>query len=168
VSGVVISTVWSAAQPDEAPFEVALVGSPEPGAVVARVTGELDAAADPLLQQSLPRALPRADRLLMLDLSGVTFSGSAGVTALVWLSQHPEAAGRHVRAVATSRIVTGPLELTGLLVHLDVSGMPTSDRGPDSGPAAARPPADPHAMHGRSASATMGAAETPPPEGVTP
>ena len=47
-----------------------------------------------------------------LDLSGVTFFGSAGVTALVWLSQHPETAGKHVRVVATSRVVTGPLELT--------------------------------------------------------
>ena len=86
--------------------------------------GELDAASNPLLQQNLLTALRRTRRLLTLDLSGVTFFGSAGVTALVWLSQHPEAAGKHVRVVATSRIVTGPLELTGLLERLDVEGMP--------------------------------------------
>ena len=86
--------------------------------------GELDAAGNPLLQQTLLQALRRADRLLTLDLSGVTFFGSAGVTALVWLSQHPEAVGKHVEVVATSRIVTGPLELTGLLERLDVRGMP--------------------------------------------
>lgn len=86
--------------------------------------GELDAAANPLLQQTLLRALRRAERLLTLDLSEVSFFGSAGVTALVWLSQHGEAADKHVTVVATSRIVTGPLELTGLLEHLDVEGMP--------------------------------------------
>jgi anti-sigma B factor antagonist len=54
----------------------------------------------------------------------VTFFGSAGVTALVWLSQHPEAARKHVRVIASSRVVTGPLEMTGLLERLDVHGMP--------------------------------------------
>jgi anti-sigma B factor antagonist len=103
---------------------VTLVDGPEDGQVVARVRGELDAAGNPLLQQTLLQALRQADRLLTLDLSEVTFFGSAGVTALVWLSQHPEAAGKHVAVVATSRIVTGPLELTGLLERLDVQGMP--------------------------------------------
>ena len=101
-----------------------LVDGPDAGQVVARVCGELDAAGNPLLQQTLLGALRRARRLLTLDLSGVSFFGSAGVTALVWLSQHPEAAGKHVTVLATSRIVTGPLELTGLLDRLDVQGMP--------------------------------------------
>jgi anti-sigma B factor antagonist len=105
--------------------------SPEPGHVVAAVKGVLDAASNPLLQHTLLQALRQADRLLTLDLSGVTFFGSAGVTALVWLSQHPEASGKHVRVVATSRIVTGPLELTGLLERLDVEGMPGVADGPE-------------------------------------
>jgi anti-sigma B factor antagonist len=103
---------------------VTLLEGPEEGQLVAQVRGELDAAGNPLLQHTLLEALRRAGRLLTLDLSGVTFFGSAGVTALVWLSQHPEAADKHVRVVATSRIVTGPLELTGLLERLDVQGMP--------------------------------------------
>jgi anti-sigma B factor antagonist len=135
-----ISTVRSTTRDDDVPFEVSLADGPEPGCVVAFVTGELDAASNPLLQQTLLRALRRADRVLTLDLSGVTFFGSAGVTALVWVSQHPEAAGKHVRVVATSRIVTGPLELTGLLDRLDVTGMPTSDPGRDGRSAATRPP----------------------------
>ena len=114
--------------------EVTVEDGPELGQVVARVRGELDAAGNPLLQQTLLRALRRADRLLTLDLSGVTFFGSAGVTALVWVSQHPEAAGKHVRVVATSRIVTGPLELTGLLERLDVEGMPEGSARPGSTP----------------------------------
>jgi anti-sigma B factor antagonist len=109
---------------------VTLIDGPEAGQVVAQVRGELDGAGNPLLQQTLLQALRRAERLLTLDLSGVTFFGSAGVTALVWVSQHPEAAGKHVRVVATSRIVTGPLELTGLLDRLDVQGMPEGARRP--------------------------------------
>ncbi|MCZ2810846.1 STAS domain-containing protein [Modestobacter sp. VKM Ac-2979] len=107
-----------------------LADGPEPGQVIASVSGELDAASNPLLQQTLLAALRQAERLLTIDLSGVTFFGSAGVTALVWVSQHPEAAGKHVGVIATSRIVTGPLELTGLLLRLDVQGMPGVAAGP--------------------------------------
>ena len=109
---------------------MALADGAEAGQVVATVSGELDAAGNPLLQATLLTALRSAARLLTIDLSGVTFFGSAGVTALVWVSQHPEAAGKHVRVVATSRIVTGPLELTGLLERLDVQGMPDTPDGP--------------------------------------
>ncbi len=97
---------------------------------MARVRGELDAAGSPLLQQVLLHALRRAPRLLTIDLAEVTCFGSAGVTALVWVGQHPESAGKHVRVVATSRVVTGPLEFTGLLQHLDVSGMPGTEPVP--------------------------------------
>jgi len=103
------------------------------GELVAHVSGVLDAAYGPALQHQLLQALREAPRRLVVDLSGVVFFGSAGVTALVWVSQHPEAADKHVRVIATSRVVTGPLEMTGLLQRLDVSGMP-----PES-----VPPADP-------------------------
>jgi anti-sigma B factor antagonist len=128
VRGGPINTVRPAA--DDAPFQVALTDGVDAGEVVAAVRGELDAAGNPLLQSTLLKALRQADRVLTIDLSGVTFFGSAGVTALVWVSQHPEAAGKHVRVVATSRIVTGPLELTGLLERLDVQGMPVTPDGP--------------------------------------
>lgn len=67
-----------------------------------------------------------------------------------------DAAGKHVRVVATSPIVTGPLEPTGLLDRLDVTGMPTSGPDGDGGPPRRARPADPQAMHGATASATMG------------
>ncbi|MCZ2806997.1 STAS domain-containing protein [Modestobacter sp. VKM Ac-2983] len=115
-----------------------LADGPEPGQLVASVSGELDAASNPLLQQTLLTALRQAERLLTIDLSEVTFFGSAGVTALVWVSQHPEAAGKHVGVIATNRIVTGPLELTGLLQRLDVHGMPGVSAGPQGDPGQAR------------------------------
>jgi len=109
---------------DEAQFDVTVAAGRAAGEVVARVCGELDAADTPLLQQTLLQELRRAADLLTIDLSGVTFFASAGVTALAWLSQHPEAATKHVRVIASSRVVTGPLEMTGLLERLDVHGMP--------------------------------------------
>ena len=138
-TGAVISTDAPAGRPDDAPFEVSVAHGPAPGHVVASVRGMLDAAVNPLLQQALLRALRQAREVLVLDLSGVTFFGSAGVTALVWVSQHPEAVGKRVRVIANSRVVTGPLELTGLLDRLDVSGMPSPATGsaPDRAP---RPP----------------------------
>ncbi|SSC23727.1 STAS domain-containing protein [Klenkia terrae] len=110
------------------------------GEVVARVAGTLDSAHGPALHQALLGALRQAPERLVVDLSGVSFFGSAGVTALVWLSQHPEAAGKRVRVVATSRVVTGPLELTGLLQRLDVSGMPVESRPPEDPTGPAVPP----------------------------
>ncbi|GHE09779.1 STAS domain-containing protein [Klenkia taihuensis] len=119
-------------RPEEPGFTLHRDG-PHDGELVARVAGTLDAAHGPEFQAALLGALREAPDRLVVDLSGVTFFGSAGVTALVWVSQHPEATGKGVRVVATSRIVTGPLEMTGLLLRLDVSGMP-----PES-----VPPADP-------------------------
>lgn len=112
------------------------------GDLVAAVTGVLDSAHGPALQHDLLTALRAAGDQLTVDLSEVHFFGSAGVTALVWLSQHPEAAGKRVRVVATSRIVTGPLELTGLLQQLDVSGMPAHAVPPEDRTGPAVPPSD--------------------------
>ena len=63
---------------------------------------------------------PEADRWMLLrrvsiDLSGVTFFGSAGVTALVWLSQHPEAAGKHAHTGAIARLAPRSAELGAVL-----------------------------------------------------
>ncbi|SCX58446.1 anti-sigma B factor antagonist [Klenkia marina] len=112
------------------------------GELVAHVAGTLDAAHGPQLQRELLETLRRAPHRLVVDLSEVVFFGSAGVTALVWLSQHPEAEGKHVRVIATSRIVTGPLEMTGLLLRLDVSGMPPGSVPPADPTAPAVPPSD--------------------------
>lgn len=110
--------------------------------LVVHVTGLLDAAHGPELQHELLQALRRAPRRLVVDLSGVVFFGSAGVTALVWVSQHPEAADKHVRVIATSRVVTGPLEMTGLLQRLDVQGMPPESVPPADPTGPAVPPSD--------------------------
>lgn len=125
--------------PDDVPFAVRT--SPgSAGEVVAAVSGMLDSADNPALQQRLLHALRSAPEVLTVDLSDVHFFGSAGVTALVWVSRHPEATGKRVRVIATSRIVTGPLELTGLLTQLDVSGMPAESVPPVDRTGPAVPP----------------------------
>ncbi|TWP52360.1 STAS domain-containing protein [Lentzea tibetensis] len=51
---------------------------------------------------------------LVLDLSRVTFLGSAGLAVLVEASQQTKTRGVELRVVAVERAVTRPLEATGL------------------------------------------------------
>ena len=61
----------------------------------------------------------------MLDLSDVTFLGSAGLAVLVAAKDAADARGNTLRLVCGSRIVTRALEATGLLTLFDVAdGVP--------------------------------------------
>ena len=87
-------------------------------AVVLRVDGEVDVVSAPVLAQHLDRHFavraPEDTRLLVLDLSGVTFLASAGLAVLANTRAVAARRGVEVRLVASSRIVLRPLELTGL------------------------------------------------------
>lgn len=63
------------------------------GGVVAQLTGSLGAADVGALEQSLSPALGAAPARVVLDLSGLTGVGSAGVGALVKLQRRVESAG---------------------------------------------------------------------------
>lgn len=81
------------------------------GTVVVSLTGELDmltvSRAASVLDDAATRDLP-----MVVDLTGLTFFSSAGLTLLVRLSeQEPR---RDVRLVADHRVVLLPLELAGL------------------------------------------------------
>jgi anti-sigma B factor antagonist len=84
---------------------------------VVRVTavGEVDSSSAPLLRTELENALDGGDlRELVVDLDGVTFLDSAGLSVLA--GAHRRAAGRDVRlrVLASSRAVIRPLQITGL------------------------------------------------------
>ncbi|MBB5960682.1 anti-anti-sigma factor [Saccharothrix tamanrassetensis] len=85
-------------------------------AVVVRVAGELDMHTSEVLERELRQAvdsvLPPAP--VVLDLDGVTFMGSPGLSLM--LEQHVRCAGRgsQFRVVASHRAVLRPLELTEL------------------------------------------------------
>jgi anti-sigma B factor antagonist len=84
---------------------------------VVRVTavGEVDSSSAPLLRTELETALDGGDlRELVVDLDGVTFLDSAGLSVLA--GAHRRAAGRDVRlrVLASGRAVIRPLQITGL------------------------------------------------------
>jgi len=93
-------------------------------ATVVHVVGEIDTLTAPVLRAQLDEHIP-AVPLLVLDLSDVTFLGSAGLAVLVAAKDAADARGHTLRLVCGSRIVIRALEATGLLTLFDVAdGVP--------------------------------------------
>ncbi|MFD0207136.1 MULTISPECIES: STAS domain-containing protein [Saccharothrix] len=83
------------------------------GVTVLAVSGEVDMLTAPQLRADALRHLDDG-RTLVLDLSGVSFLGSAGLAVLVEASQQAKRRGAEFRVVAVERAVTRPLVATGL------------------------------------------------------
>jgi anti-anti-sigma factor len=82
-------------------------------AVVLRVAGELDLLTTPTLTQACDAALRERPPVLVIDLTGVTFLASVGMSAIV--AAH-EAAGdtTKLRVVGGTRETLRPITVTGL------------------------------------------------------
>ncbi|MEU4742999.1 STAS domain-containing protein [Actinosynnema sp. NPDC023658] len=83
------------------------------GVAVVAVSGEVDMLTAPQLRADVLRHLD-AGETLVLDMSGVSFLGSAGLAVLVEASQQAQRRGAEFRVVAVERAVTRPLAATGL------------------------------------------------------
>lgn len=80
---------------------------------VLAVSGDIDMVTAPEFEKSMLTALREHPATLVVDLGGVDFLGSAGLTALV--AAHEEAGSRtRLRVVAGSSATARPLQLTGL------------------------------------------------------
>lgn len=90
------------------------------GARVVHVVGEIDTLTAPLLRDQLAEQIAAAP-LLVLDLSDVTFLGSAGLAVLVAGKDDADRRGQRLRLVCGSRIVTRALQATGLLALFDTA-----------------------------------------------
>lgn len=102
-------------------FEVVEHGD---GAVVVGVHGEIDTMTAPVLSERLTGQIP-AVALLVVDLTRVTFLGSAGLAALVEAKEEAGRAGSRLRLVCGSHAVTRALEATNLISLFDVAdGVP--------------------------------------------
>jgi anti-sigma B factor antagonist len=97
-------------QPDQVELEVS---RPAVDVTVLSVRGEVDMVSAPALRAGVTNNL--ADNgTFVLDMSGVTFLGSAGLAVLVEGMQQSRRRGIVFRIVASDRAVTRPLVATGL------------------------------------------------------
>jgi anti-sigma B factor antagonist len=81
-----------------------------------RVTGEVDSTTAPGLRDCLLDVIGQpSSTTVEVDLSGVTFLDSAGLSALATAHRAAVAAGRDLRMrCGTTRAVVRPLQITGL------------------------------------------------------
>jgi anti-anti-sigma factor len=90
------------------------VDRPVRGLVVVRVFGELDALTAPRLEEMLTNRLGSSIVSLVVDLSDVTFLGTAGLTVLLRACLHAEVRGVGLWIVTgQGRPVLRALETTG-------------------------------------------------------
>lgn len=89
-----------------------------PHAVMLQAKGEVDSSTAGELVSALNAALQQAGtqpaRLLIIDLQGVTYFGSAGLNAVLDCHRQGRQAGTSVRLVADNGLVVRPIEVTNL------------------------------------------------------
>jgi anti-sigma B factor antagonist len=108
----------------EAPFDDVITLSTstgDDGAVTVTVVGEVDTFTAPVLRSSLDSQLEQSPKELVIDLSGVQFLGSAGLAVLVETQKAARSRDVGLRLIATTRAVTRPLEVTGLIDLFTIS-----------------------------------------------
>ena len=106
------------------------------GALRIRVSGEVDMACAPELLDTLLAADVPSGGTLVLDLAGVTFMDSTGISALVEAhQQRRRPAGSPSTVVEVPPLIAKMLRITGVDTYLDVSPAadePDRPRAPDA------------------------------------
>jgi anti-anti-sigma factor len=82
------------------------------------VAGDIDLATCKSLVDAVTHALRADVHALDLDVSGVTFCGSAGISAFLMVHRRAHEMGKTLRLVNLSSWVDCVLTVTGLLEHL--------------------------------------------------
>lgn len=95
-------------------------------AVVLHVTGEIDMSTAPVLAEACDQAIAGTGSRVVVDLTDVTFFGSAGLAVLLDARQRGERAGTEIRLVADGRPVLRSIEIAGvqemLPIYPDLAG----------------------------------------------
>jgi len=92
-------------------FDVTVETAPD-GALVMRVTGDLDLATSPRFEDTLSSA-PAASHVV-IDLTGCTFLDSSGVRVLVQAARNIPEGRRRVDLVTANAGILRVLEITGV------------------------------------------------------
>jgi anti-anti-sigma factor len=96
----------------------------ERGATVLEVTGELDLAASPTLEDRLEQVFGDSVSQLIIDLRGLEFIDSTGLSVLVKAHQRSAEAGCRFGLVNGGSQVRRLLSLTGIAERLTVADAP--------------------------------------------
>jgi anti-sigma B factor antagonist len=96
----------------------------EQTATVIAVSGELDLASSPALQEELDRAQSANAQLLIIDLRELDFMDSTGLSVLVRAHQRADEQGRQLAMVKGPQQVQRLLSLTGVADRLTWSTRP--------------------------------------------
>ncbi|PRX50938.1 anti-anti-sigma factor [Prauserella shujinwangii] len=101
--------------------EVCRVTTDQVGSVVvARLAGEIDVRNAVSVEARLVRVVDEAAGAVVLDLRGVTFLASSGLSMLVRVHERCRERDLPWHLVAATREVLRPLEVTGLRAELPV------------------------------------------------
>lgn len=90
------------------------------GTPVIAVTGDVDMATDQAISAEIGNQFALRPRALIIDLTGVTFLGLAGVTLLVAAATMAQRCGVRLAVVTNRRAVLRVLELTDVNQLLDL------------------------------------------------
>jgi anti-sigma B factor antagonist len=93
-------------------------------ATVVAVTGELDLASSPELEQRLEQFYAANSELLVIDLRGLEFMDSTGLSVIVSAQQKLIDAGRRLIIVRGPQQVQRLLDLTGVAERLELVDTP--------------------------------------------
>jgi anti-anti-sigma factor len=99
-----------------APGELEINTESSEGTVILSATGEVDMVTAPRLEDAARRAIEDGRAALVLDLGGVSFLSSAGLSVLVRTHNLATESqdGTEFRIVATSPATLRPIQLMGL------------------------------------------------------
>ena len=90
------------------------------GSVTVVVSGEIDLMTVARLSDTLSSEMTKAPAVLIVDLEGVGFLASMGITALALADREAGEKGVDFRVVASGRCILRPLQITGMTDLLDV------------------------------------------------
>jgi anti-sigma B factor antagonist len=93
-------------------------------ATILAVSGELDLASSPALEEELERAGDAGVELLILDLRNLEFMDSTGLSVVLKASQRAQDAGQRFGLVKGSQQVQRLLGLTGVAERMTVVDTP--------------------------------------------
>jgi anti-sigma B factor antagonist len=96
----------------------------QPGATLLAVSGELDLASTPALEEELEHAFGLQPEIVILDLRGLEFMDSTGLSLLIKAHRSAERSGKRLCLIKGPPQVQRLLTLTGVQERLTVLDRP--------------------------------------------